>query len=817
MITNSLFDTDIYDKREGKSIDLSELNDAQREAVLCTDGPLLVLAGAGSGKTRVLTYRIAHLVADKGVAPWQVLAITFTNKAAAEMRERISKQLGAAARSMWVSTYHAACVRILRAEAEVLGYKRSFTIYDDDDSKRLIKDVMRELEVDPQVFPINNIRNRISTAKNELKLPGDLPEFGAAPVDRHTRAIYARYQQRLKAANAMDFDDLLFNVAILFEKHTDVLERYQQRFHYILVDEYQDTNHAQYLITKLLAAGHRNIMVVGDDDQSIYSWRGADLSNILDFESDYPEARTIKLEQNYRSTANILDAANALVSNNSRRKEKQLRTDNDAGEPISVYLAANEHDEARYIAAEIERIARREARRYADFAIFYRTNAQSRVIEDALLRAGLGYRIVGGTRYFDRTEIRDVMGYLKVVTNPDDDISLLRIINTPRRGIGKTSILAVQALAARENISFEAALRQAIDPDETILKLSARRAITAFLKALDDMRSYRGELHRIIEAIINASGLLAHFEAQITDEAAGRAENIREFVNVAAEFEATHYVRDTLDNLEMTDSQASAGEYVQTSLTDGAPAVDAASDAARDDDGTETLFAFMEWLALRSDLDALSGVTDTVTMMTVHTAKGLEYPVVLVAGMEESLFPHANSIYGAEGLEEERRLAYVAITRAEERLILTHAAGRMNFGSFNQNPPSRFLAELPAELLSAKGLGSDGFEGTRGWDKRGDRRGVSGHGSGSYSSASSGRSGGSEAGSVSRSVYSEPVLHGGGMPKAKESFAAGDLVHHKTFGKGKVVTAQGDSVTINFDSRGVKKLMASFAPLVKIK
>jgi len=805
MNTTSLFDDSSY-KNTGTAqgstansqIDLSQLNAAQREAVLHTEGPLLVLAGAGSGKTRVLTYRIAHLVADKGVAPWQILAITFTNKAAGEMRERITDQLGATANSMWISTYHAACVRILRAEAEVLGYKRSFTIYDDDDAKRLVKDIMRELEIDPQVFPIASIRNRISKAKNELQLPEDLPEFGAAPLDRLVRNIYTRYAERLLAANAMDFDDLLFNVARLFTDHKDVLQRYQQRFHYLLVDEYQDTNHAQYLITKLLAEKHRNIMVVGDDDQSIYSWRGADLSNILDFERDYPEAHTVKLEQNYRSTANILAAANALVANNSKRKDKQLFTDNDNGELLSLYLASNEHDEARYIAAEIERIARREARNYSDFAIFYRTNAQSRVLEDALLRAGLGYRIVGGTRYFDRAEIRDLMAYLKVIVNPDDDISLMRIINTPRRGIGGTSIAAIQSLAARESLTFEAALRRAVsageDSDDTssseadILRPAAKRAIADFVTMLDEMRSYRGELARVVEAIINASGLLTHFEAQRTDEAAGRAENIREFVNVAAEFEATHAVG--LEDVE--------------------------SDHTDNGNDNEILFAFMEWLALRSDLDSLAGESDTVTMMTVHTAKGLEYPVVLVAGMEESLFPHANSIYDSSGLEEERRLAYVAITRARERLILTRAAGRMSFGTPSQNPPSRFLAELPEELISMQGVGSDGFAGASGWDKRGDRRGISGHGhSFGDSSSSSSRSSRSEG--TSRSIYdSEPASYGSGMPKAKDSFAAGDIVNHKMWGKGKVMDVSGDSLTINFESKGVKKLMAGFAPIVKI-
>ncbi|MCL2379164.1 MAG: DNA helicase PcrA [Coriobacteriia bacterium] len=734
-------------------IDLSQLNDAQRQAVLCTEGPLLVLAGAGSGKTRVLTYRIGHLVADKQVPPWQILAITFTNKAAGEMRERIATQLGAGAQGMWIMTYHAACVRILRAEAEALGYKRNFTIYDDDDAKRLIKDIMRELEIDPQVFPISAIRGRISQAKNELQSAEDLPEFGIAPIDRHTRSVFARYTQRLRAANAMDFDDLLLNTAQLFTQHPEVLARYQERFHYLLVDEYQDTNHAQYTITKLLAEKHRNLMVVGDDDQSIYSWRGADISNILEFERDYPEAHTVKLEQNYRSTANILDAANVLVAHNSKRKAKQLFTTSKSGDPISVYLATDERDEARYIAHEIERLARKQDRPYSDFAIFYRTNAQSRVLEDALLRTGLGYRIVGGTRYFDRAEIRDIMAYLKIIVNPDDDISLLRIINTPRRGIGSTSIAAVQSLAARKGLSFEAALRAAITDSADILRPAAKRAVTGLVAILDEMRSYQGELARIVEAIITASGLLTSFEAQHSDEAAGRAENIREFVNVATEFEMTHE--------------------------------------------ENSLLAFMEWLALRSDLDSLAANSDTVTMMTIHTAKGLEYPVVFVAGMEESLFPHANSIYDQSGLEEERRLAYVAITRAREKLILTRAAGRMSFGTPAQNPPSRFLAELPGDLLEMQGLGSAGFTG----------RTVDKYAEAVHSTNSS---------EARSNVYSEPVSYGSGMPKAKEAFVAGDSVNHKMWGKGTIMEVSGDSLTINFESKGVKNLMAGFAPIIKL-
>ncbi|MCL2680243.1 MAG: UvrD-helicase domain-containing protein [Coriobacteriia bacterium] len=726
----------------------SDLNDPQREAVLHSEGPLLVLAGAGSGKTRVLTYRIAQLVANCQVPPWHILAITFTNKAAGEMRERITAHLGDAVKGMWVMTYHAACVRILRSEAQVLGYNSNFSIYDDDDAKRLLKDIMRELDIDPQHFPLAGIRNRISQAKNQLQTAEDLPEFGTTPADRHTRAIYARYTQRLLAAQAMDFDDLLLNTARLFMQHPDVLARYQDRFRYLLVDEYQDTNHAQYIITKLLAEKHRNLMVVGDDDQSIYSWRGANVGNILEFERDYPEAHTIKLEQNYRSTGNILQAANALVAHNSTRKPKQLFTTADAGEPLQLYLASSEHDEARYIAAHIEYLARTEGRPHSDFALFYRTNAQSRVLEDALLRAGLGYRIVGGTRYFDRAEIRDIMAYLKVVVNPADDISLLRIINTPRRGIGSTSLQALQNLAARESLTLEAAVRRAIataDSEDSPLRAAATKALGSFVAMLDEMRSYQGELAVVVQSIITASGLLASFEAQSSEQAAGRAENIREFVNVAAEFQATH---------------------TESSLPD-----------------------FMEWLALRTDLDSLSGESDTLTMMTVHSAKGLEYPVVFVAGLEEGLFPHAHASYDQASIEEERRLAYVAITRARERLILTRAASRMTFGAPARNAPSRFLAELPAELLHTQGLGSDGFE--------------------QHSSTRQ---------EAREGVHAMTVpCYGGDLPQAKEVFAVGDSVNHKIWGKGTVVTVDGDSLSIDFVSKGNKNVMVGFAPIVKIR
>ena len=430
-------------------IDIDTLNGPQREAVTTTEGPLLVLAGAGSGKTRVLTYRIANLIENHGVAPWEILAITFTNKAAAEMRERLGGLVGPRARGMWVSTFHSMCVRILRADAERLGFTRNFTIYDTDDQKRLYKEIMAELDIDPKRFPVNALMNRISTAKNELVVPGDFEKQATDPVGKVAARVYARLQERLKAANAFDFDDLLLYAYLLLKNHADVLDAYQERFRYLMVDEYQDTNHAQYAITVLLAAKHQNIMVVGDDDQSIYSWRGADIRNILEFEQDYPNAHTVKLEQNYRSVGNVLAAANAVIANNQHRKQKKLFTAAEDGEKISVYLAADERDEGRWIAGEIER-RRAAGTSYDDMAVFYRTNAQSRMLEDMLLRAGVPYRIVGGTRFFDRAEIRDVMAYLTLVVNPADDIAAKRVVNVPRRGVGKKHRRARGAVRARD-------------------------------------------------------------------------------------------------------------------------------------------------------------------------------------------------------------------------------------------------------------------------------------------------------------------------------------------------------------------------------
>ena len=791
-------------------IDIESLNEPQCEAVLATEGPLLVLAGAGSGKTRVLTYRIANLI-EKGVAPWEILAITFTNKAAAEMRERLAGLVGPRSRGMWVSTFHSMCVRILRADAERLGFTNNFTIYDTDDLKRLYKEIMAELDIDPKRFPINALMNRISAAKNELIVPGNFAQQAIDPVGKIAARVYARLQERLKAANAFDFDDLLLYAYLLLKNHEDILTAYQQRFRYIMVDEYQDTNHAQYEITMLLAAAHRNIMVVGDDDQSIYSWRGADLRNILEFESDFPEAKVVKLEQNYRSAGNILAAANAVIANNQHRKSKKLFTAAGDGDKIGVYVATDERDEGRWIAGEIEK---RHAAgvSYDSIAVFYRTNAQSRMLEDMLLRAGVPYRIVGGTRFFDRAEIRDVMAYLTLVVNGADDLAAKRVINVPRRGIGKTTIERIEQFAREMDMPFLMAAELAVvDPE---IRPNTQRAVAEFLGIVNTARSYSGDLRKVIEMVIEQTGLIGSLEAENTDEARGRIENIKEFLGVVDEFVETH-----------DDEEA---DYAAP--TEGAQ--DPEAEPVRVLRG-DSLADFIEWVRLRTDLDTVAEGEQAVTLMTVHSSKGLEFDCVYVAGMEETLFPHMNSVGDAASVEEERRLAYVAITRARKHLCLTLAQSRQIFGQTSANSMSRFVREIPAELKQASGLGSSGFSGT-GWEKRGSRRGISGSGSeagegrvfGRSSAGGSGgrdrerfgssRAGRSESGSrFERSGYVSPSA--GKKSASKVSFATGDTVDHKTFGKGTVVKVDGDTLHVKFAKTGqIKKLLKDYAPIVKL-
>lgn len=842
-------------------VDIDTLNPAQREAVLTTEGPLLVLAGAGSGKTRVLTFRIARMIGDLGIRPWQILAITFTNKAAAEMRERLSAMLpDGGMRGMWVCTFHAMCVRMLREDADLLGYTGQFTIYDDDDSRRMVREIMTHLGIEQKQYPINMIRSKISTAKNAMIGPEEFIEKASSPQEQKAAQVYLELERRLRAANAMDFDDLLVRTLELLRTRPEVLEKYQERFRYISVDEYQDTNHVQYEIANLLAAKYQNLMVVGDDDQSIYSWRGADISNILDFEKDFKQAKVVKLEQNYRSTGHILAAANAVVRNNSQRKEKRLFTDLGDGEKIQAYQASDERDEGRWIASEIEKL-RAAGTSYDDMAVFYRTNAQSRILEDMFLRAGVPYKIVGGTRFFDRAEIRDVMAYLKMIVNPADEMSVKRVINTPRRGIGSTSIGKIEDLARMNACSFFQACELAI-AETGMFSAKVRHALGDFVNIVREGRRMDGELKDVVEMIVDKSGLVQAFRAEGTMEAESRAENIQEFLGVAAEFEETHEdIEGTLESLEELRA-AGVADVPEVAPTAPAPAPNAAALAAVEVErmygplACKALPALLEWLALRSDLDALAGESHAITMMTVHSAKGLEFPAVFVAGMEEGIFPHVAgwSDDDPAKLEEERRLAYVAITRARKRLFLTYAATRRTYGSTQANPRSRFVNEIPEADIEFSGIGSAGFSGT-GWEKRGDRRGTfgSGRGSdmyggrvfGSYTrstpgtqrrtaiSPDAGRVGtaGSDRGAASR----KPATFGSGAPRPKKSavsatverkvdveaaaatFVAGDRVSHKTFGPGTVISAAGDMIEVQFERSGqTKKLMKGFAPIVKL-
>ncbi len=886
-------------------VDIDTLNPAQREAVLTTEGPLLVLAGAGSGKTRVLTFRIARMIGDLGIRPWQILAITFTNKAAAEMRERLSAMLpDGGMRGMWVCTFHAMCVRILREDADLLGYTGQFTIYDDDDSRRMVREIMTQLAIEQKQYPINMIRSKISTAKNAMIGPEEFIEKASSPQEQKAGQVYLELERRLRAANAMDFDDLLVRTLELLRTRPEVLEKYQERFRYISVDEYQDTNHVQYEIANLLAAKYQNLMVVGDDDQSIYSWRGADISNILDFEKDFKQAKVVKLEQNYRSTGHILAAANAVVRNNSQRKEKRLFTDLGDGEKIQAYQASDERDEGRWIASEIEKL-RAGGMSYDDMAVFYRTNAQSRILEDMFLRAGVPYKIVGGTRFFDRAEIRDVMAYLKMIVNPADEMSVKRVINTPRRGIGSTSIGRIEDLARQNACSFFQACEIAT-AETGLFSAKVRNALGDFVNIVREGRRMDGELKDVVEMIVDKSGLIQAFRAEATMEAESRAENIQEFLGVAAEFEETHEdIEGTLESLEelraagvagvpvaapagatgvaagiagtpadtMDAAMASAAgalgaAFASPAMATAPAAPSVAAMAAAEIERTygplacKALPALLEWLALRSDLDALAGDTHAITMMTVHSAKGLEFPAVFVAGMEESIFPHVAGWTDDDPakLEEERRLAYVAITRARKRLFLTYAATRRTYGSTQANPRSRFVNEIPAEHIEFSGIGSSGFSGT-GWEKRGDRRGTFGSGQGS--DMYGGRVFGSftrstpgtqrrtsispDAGRVgtgSASAFSEGSgagagrsrsTFGSGAPRPKKTnvsatverkvdaaaaattFAAGDRVSHKTFGPGTVISAAGDMIEVQFERNGqTKKLMKGFAPIVKL-
>ena len=722
----------------------AELNPTQREAVAATEGPVLVVAGAGSGKTRVLTFRIAHLIRDLQVAPDSILAITFTNKAANEMKERVGQLIGGVVRSMWVSTFHSSCVRILRREASRLGYKSAFTIYDDADSLRLLRMVTKDLDLDPKRFPEKAMKAVISNAKNELIDYESFADQGDGFYHEQAADIYRLYQQRLLEASAMDFDDLLMVTVELFAAFPTVLEHYQQRFRYVLVDEYQDTNRAQYTLVKQLTAAHRNLCVVGDSDQSIYKFRGADIRNIRDFEKDYPDARVIILDQNYRSTETILEAANSVISNNTKRTPKHLWSDRGAGVPIMRFEGEDEHDEAGYLVDEVERL-QKEGFNLADVAVFYRTNAMSRVIEDVFVRRGVPYSVVGSVKFYDRKEVKDAIAYLKMIVNPADEVSVKRVINEPRRGIGNTTIAHVDRFSQANGISFFEGLTRVSEIPQ--LNARAQNAVLEFL-ALYEVLHEKAEgegVEAAVQAVLDDTGMVANYESERTVEAMGRVENLRELVGVAAEFEASN-------------EGAIIGDEPYDSLDD-----------------IRRLEVFLESTALVADIDEWDEGAGAVTLMTLHTAKGLEFPVVFIVGMEDGVFPHMRSLGDPEELEEERRLAYVGITRAQDKLYLTSAWQRMLFGGSNYNPPSRFLQEVPEALIEKAGK--------RQRNRASDRAAAAGP----RTTVSAGQVG------------------------------PGDRVRHDKWGLGTVreIVGEGDraEAEVMFDTQGKKRLLLAWAPL----
>ncbi|WP_019136425.1 DNA helicase PcrA [Cellulomonas massiliensis] len=783
------------------------LNPQQREAVVHHGGPLLIVAGAGSGKTRVLTHRIAHLLATRRARAGEVLAITFTNKAAAEMRERVEQLVGPAAQRMWVSTFHSACVRILRREASTLGLRSSFSIYDAADSQRLLTLVARELDLDPKKYPAKALAGKISALKDELVDPETFARTsggGAAnDFDTALAQVYTRYQARLRQAHALDFDDLIMTTVHLLQAFPAVAEHYRRRFRHVLVDEYQDTNHAQYVLVRELvgvsatpaasAEGadevpRGELTVVGDADQSIYAFRGASIRNILEFEADYPDARTILLEQNYRSTQTILSAANAVISRNAGRKPKRLWTDSGAGAQIVAYVADTEHEEARFVAQEIDRLGDEQGVRPGDVAIFYRANAQSRALEEVLVRVGLPYKVVGGTRFYERREIKDAVAYLRAIANPDDDVNLRRILNVPKRGLGDRSEAMVAAFAERERISFGAALARL---DEVPgLGTRAITGMAAFAQMMDGLRELAADAGpaEVLGAVLDRSGYLAELRASEDPQDASRVENLAELHAVASEFEQSDPEGDLADFLERVSLVADSD---QIPVPDGA-----------DDDGQA-----------RPD----PGV---VTLMTLHTAKGLEFPVVFLTGMEDGTFPHMRSLSDPDQLAEERRLAYVGLTRARERLYVSRAAVRTAWGVPNEFPPSRFLDDLPEELLDWRRRESSTSQLRGGWGSGFGSGG--GYGSGGYGRRD--RSGPAPAEREARApLPSTGAKFGSATPRSDveiPSLAVGDKVTHDAYGLGTVVALEGAGassvVKVDFGSEGTKRLLLRYSPVTKL-
>jgi len=723
---------------------LEGLNPEQREAVESTEGPLLVLAGAGSGKTRVLVHRIAYLIGACGIPPEGIFAVTFTNKAAGEMRERVEKLLGPEAGQVWCSTFHSACVRILRREAGHLNLSRGFAIYDDDDTLQAIKEALRRLNLDPKTYDPRRLRWRIDQYKNSGMLPAAAVEAAVDLDAEVTAEVYAGYQRILAENQALDFGDLLLQTTVLFERFPAVLEHYRRRWQYVLVDEYQDTNRVQYDLVRQLAGGHRNLCAVGDGDQSIYGWRGADIRNILEFERDFPDTRVVKLERNYRSTQPILAGATAVVSNNLERHEKRLWTDREEGEKIRLYTALDDRDEAQFVVREVIEAVRESGRPYRDFAIFYRTNAQSRPFEEELLKYDVPYAVVGGVRFYARAEVKDALAYLRLATNPADSVALRRIVNNPPRGIGKASVEKAAVLAEARDVPLLEGLREfAAQGGRSGAK------VAAFLALADELA---GELPQLgpgeaIARALDRSGYLRHLEGQGTVEAEGRLENLRELLTGADDF--------------------------------------AAANAGLDGDERSPLELFLEEVALVADLDQWDDRQDRISLMTAHSAKGLEFPVVFLVGLEEGIFPHAASARDEAGIEEERRLCYVGMTRAMERLVLTTAEERRRFGSRSYQAPSRFLSEIPEDLLEGT-LPSAGASPSRG-------------GGGDYTVD-----------------YSYGQYEGG----EAQGIQAGLRVRHPIFGEGEVMQVSGagpgQKLRIRFDRVGVKTVLLRFANLERV-
>ncbi|MDO4680639.1 MAG: 3'-5' exonuclease [Aerococcus sp.] len=813
---------------------LQSLNPKQREAVQTTEGPVLIMAGAGSGKTRVLTYRMAYILAEKEVNPWNLLAITFTNKAAKEMKERVAQLVGEVADDMWVSTFHSMCVRILRREGEALGMSRNFTIADPSEQLTLIKQVLKDLNLDKERFKPKNILGMISDAKNRMETPKKYRELHTGYIESVVADCYGNYQHALKAADSLDFDDLIMQTVLLFQQQPEILKFYQQKFQYIHVDEYQDTNEAQYQLVQLLGQYYQNVCVVGDADQSIYGWRGANMQNILDFEKDYPNAQVILLEQNYRSTKRILQAANAVIENNENRKDKELWTDNQTGEMITYYQALNESDEGRFVVDKIkEWHTAPHTHSYADFAILYRTNAQSRTIEDALMAANIPYKMVGGLKFYDRKEIKDVMAYLRLLVNPNDNLSFERIINVPKRGVGPGTVSKLRDFANQHAYSL---LQAAAVVDQTPISGKGATSLKQFADMIITLQKQRTYLTvtDMVKEVLEQSNYRKDLVQQKTLEAETRLENIDEFLSVTREFDQRMEQQEDIDPLAFTPEEEREHEALDeeieiavtpTSETDdgGLANVELFSDPKLEainppedvqNNPNDGLTTFLTELSLNQDTEEETAEVGTeVTLMTLHAAKGLEFPVVFMIGMEEGIFPLSRASESEDELEEERRLAYVGITRAEEKLFLTSAQQRLLYGRHQYNPTSRFIAEIDSEVLETAASEQRLSEYHTGLQERKRRF---------FNQRPSRKPGHrhSQQAERSRSIFSQhPKSQASTPPKETTDWAVGDKARHKKWGIGTVVEVSGHSdqqeLTVAFPKQGIKHLIAAFAPITK--